>query len=610
MRIRAPGAGPHILAMTPDAPETSDRRLLRELEQLSEFQELVTRLSTGFISLPDDELDRAIDRALAEIGEYAGVDRSYVFLFSDDLALASNTHEWCAEGVEPERDHLQDLPTELFQWWMARLERFEDVYVPDVRELGNDGDSPRAFLESQGIRALIAVPLVYGARLLGFVGFDAVRGPRPWGGGERRLLRLVGDIFANGIQRKRANRALAGAEDQLRQAQKMDAVGRLAGGIAHDFNNILTAIRGYAEILQRKLGPDGPGGRELGEITAATARAANLTRQLLVFSRRQPEKREVIDLNSIVGDLRNLLGPLIGEEIRIETDLAPGLAAVEIDPGHVEQVLLNLVLNARDAMPRGGRIVIATRSVAPEDPDAAPHPGPLAGARVALSVSDTGIGVPDSIRSRIFEPFFTTKELGKGTGLGLAVVYGIVQQAGGSISVHSTPEEGSTFEVLLPATERRPARAPRPQPEAAPAAAGGVVLVVEDEEPVRRFVAHTLREHGFLVLEAGAGQEALRVAEAHPRPIDVLVSDVVIPDFRGPELERRLRARQPGFATVFMSGYAGPFLGAEDAEPALPGAGARFLQKPFETSALLRAVTSALGERRREPAGVPSTSES
>ena len=596
--------------MTHGTPRSADRKLHRQLERLSEFQELVTRLSTGFISLRDEDLDGAIDHALGEIGRFAGVDRSYVFQFSDDLALASNTHEWCAAGIEPEIDHLQQLPTELFQWWMVRLERFEDVYIPDVRELGYDGDSPREFLEGQGIRALIAVPLVYSSRLLGFLGFDAVRGPRPWGGGERRLLRLVGDIFANGIQRKRANRALAVAEDQLRQAQKMDAVGRLAGGIAHDFNNILTAIRGYAEILQRKLGPHGPGGRELGEITAATDRAANLTRQLLAFSRRQPEAREVIDLNAVVRELRNLLGPLIGEEILLETDLAPDLARVEIDPGHVEQVILNLVLNSRDAMPRGGRIAIVTRNAPPVEPGAPAHAALPPGPRVSLTVHDTGSGVEESIRGRIFDPFFTTKELGKGTGLGLAVVYGIVQQAGGAISVESAPGEGTTFEVLLPATDKAPAAGRLASAaRGAGGPASGLVLVVEDEEPVRRLVAHTLREHGLSVLEAGSGREALRVAEADGRALDVLVTDVVIPDFRGPELARRLEARQPGFATVFMSGYAGPFLGPDGADEPLPEPEIRFLQKPFESSALIAAVESALRERADRAAAVPSPSE-
>ncbi len=430
-----------------------ERRDLNDiLEHLLVFDEIVTRLSTGFVNLLDHRLDDAIDGALEEIGRFAGVDRSYVFLFSDDLELASNTHEWCAEGIEPQIDDLQELPTSAFRWWMVRLTKFETVHLPYVDALPPEEAELREFLSSQGIQSLVAVPLIHRARLLGFVGFDAVHHPRPWAAREIRLLRLVGDIFANAIERRRAQKRLAEIEEQLHQAQKMEAIGKLAGGIAHDFNNYLTAIGGFAELLAAQL--DGADGRRelAAEICRSTSRAQRLTQQLLAFSRPQAGRPELLDLNQVIRDSFPTLRQLTPEPIDLDLALCPSVTPIEIDRGHVEQIVTNLVVNARDAVRTGGTIRVVTGLLRLETRGVAALYGlEETGLYARLRVEDDGCGMDESVASRIFEPFFTTKPAGEGTGLGLATTYGLVKQARGGIRVESAPGEGTSMELILPA---------------------------------------------------------------------------------------------------------------------------------------------------------------
>jgi two-component system, cell cycle sensor histidine kinase and response regulator CckA len=363
------------------------------------------------------------------------------------------------------------------------------------------------------------------------------------------------------LQRNRT--ALRETEEQLRQAQKMDAIGRLAGGVAHDFNNLLVAINGYSELLAGSL--EDPRSRGLAEqIRKAGDRAAALTHQLLAFSRRQVMQTAIVDANTVIRDLQAMLARLLGEELRIDLDLDPQLRPIEADPNQLGQVVLNLAVNARDAMDGSGTLRIATRND---------------GAETVVVVSDTGAGMDEETQNRIFEPFFTTKGVGRGTGLGLSTVYGIVTQSGGKISVDSRLGLGTTFELRFPST----ARAEEPlatTPAAAAGARGERVLVVDDEEVVRDVVAHLLRDAGYDVLVAGSPLAALELEE----PFDVLLTDVVMPDLDGPTLAERLGAP----VVVFMSGYE---------QEALVGGDVPFLQKPFATEALLAAVRDALDAR-------------
>jgi len=385
-------------------------------------------------------------------------------------------------------------------------------------------------------------------------------------------------------------------EDQLRQSQKMEAVGRLAGGIAHDFNNILTAILGTCSLMQREL-PEGSRTREdVDEIQRSAARAAGLTRQLLAYSRRQVLQPEVLDLNVVVSEMDKMLRRLIGEDVELVTILGDDLGRVMADPGQIEQVVLNLAVNARDAMPQGGRLTIRTAN-SRDTPVPGGQGAPTS--RVTLAITDTGIGMDDQVRSHLFEPFFTTKEVGKGTGLGLATVYGIVRQSGGSILVDSRPGKGSTFTVLLPRVEEASFRRVSAPAAGSPAPETGEhrppsahILLAEDETRVRMLTQRVLEAQGYRVLSASDGQAALQLASDPALRLDLLVTDVVMPGMSGPDLARRLREARPGLPVVYMSGYADQGLAHEAA-----ATGGAFLSKPFETEELERLVQSAL-ERR------------
>jgi len=391
-----------------------------------------------------------------------------------------------------------------------------------------------------------------------------------------------------------AEEALRVSEARLRQAQKMEAVGRLAGGIAHDFNNVLTAIFGYADLLMDSLDLLDPRRADAAEIKRAAERAAGLTRQLLAFSRKQVMQPRLVNLNTVVHEMGGMLRRVVGERIALRLDLDQGLGHVTADPGQLEQVIANLGVNARDAMPDGGTLTIATANVnAPGvagAEDALPPGGPL----VALTVSDTGTGMDEHVLAHLFEPFFTTKELGRGTGLGLATVYGIVRQSGGQIQVASRPGEGSTFTVYFPRVEADPrAASTTALPEPSP---GGTetVLVVEDEAAVRHLCCRVLRAKGYRVLEAPHAEAALALVAAMAEPIHLLVTDMVMPGMGGPALAAQLVATRPTLRVLYITGYA-----LEAIEQGGDVAGADgLLQKPFSADQLARTVRELLGATR------------
>jgi PAS domain S-box-containing protein len=376
-------------------------------------------------------------------------------------------------------------------------------------------------------------------------------------------------------------------ERRLRQSQKMDAIGRLAGGIAHDFNNLLTAINGYSQLLYNALRDDDQ--RELAsEVIKAGVRAADLTRQLLAFSRNQLLTPLVLDLNAVVGDMASLLRRLIGEDIELTASIEPGLWLVRADPGCLEQVIVNLAVNARDAMPRGGRLTIETRNVILDEEYVRTRPDARIGPHVLLAVSDTGSGMDEPTLARIFEPFFSTKGE-KGTGLGLATVYGAVKQSGGHLGVYSEPGKGAAFKVYLPRAEGQPSSG-RSAQGLPPRGGGETVLLAEDDESIRILAERILQNCGYSVLVAGDGREALEMATRHAGPIDLLVTDVVMPHLGGGQLAQRLGAVRPGLKVLFLSGYT------DDAvvRHGVLEQGAAFLHKPFTIAALARKVRETL----------------
>ncbi len=383
-------------------------------------------------------------------------------------------------------------------------------------------------------------------------------------------------------------------EEQLRQAQKMEAIGRLAGGIAHDFNNLLTAISGYAEVLRDSLGPEDPRVEDVAQIVKAGDRAASLTRQLLAFSRRQVLQPRVLDLSAVVLDLKPLLARLIGDDVQVRTHVAPVPLMVRADPGQIAQVLMNLSVNARDAMPQGGSLSIETAVVSLDESFTRAHSGMHPGSHALLAVTDTGRGMDRETMGHLFEPFFTTKGVGEGTGLGLSTVYGIIKQSGGSIWAYSEPGHGTTFKIYLPISAG-PDGDDLAQPVPATAVPGGAaptetILLVEDEHAVRNFVTRLLDRAGYHVIVAASPEEADAIAGAHAGQIDLLVTDVVMPGRNGAELAAGLHVRRPEMRTLFMSGYT------EDAivHDGVLDAGVAFIGKPFAPATFLAKVRDAL----------------
>jgi len=449
-----------------------------------------------------------------------------------------------------------------------------------------DPSQERKILEQKfgTVHSVLDVPFSHGTL--------AVNSPKAHAFSEEDIqsLQILAEVLSEGFRRLDDLKALEATEEQLRQSQKMEAVGQLAGGVAHDFNNLITVITGYCQLLMKGLDRDGKPYKNVEQIKRSGERAATLVRQLLAFSRRQIMQPEVLDLNQVVADMDKMLQRLIREDVELVSTREPELGKVEADPGQLEQVIMNLVVNACDAMPQGGKLTLETANVELDAVYAQQHVEAQPGAYVMLAVSDTGVGMDAETQSRIFEPFFTTKEQG-GTGLGLSTVYGIVQQSNGHIEVYSEPGEGTTFKIYLPRVEKDRTLPPRPL-SVEPADLEGMetVLVVEDDETVRELVQRILLDYGYVILEARCGEEALSISGQHPGPIHLLLTDVVMPGMNGRELAEQLTALRPEMKVMYMSGYADHAIsrhGLVDTEVS-------FLQKPFSPEDLGREVRETL----------------
>ena len=411
-------------------------------------------------------------------------------------------------------------------------------------------------------------------------------------------LNLTNDPAVKGIvvhyrditERRAAEESLKRKEEELRQAQRLEAVGRLAGGVAHDFNNLLTVIKGYSRMLLKRLEPGATGREEVSEMDKAADRASALTRQLLAFSRGQMLRPKVLDLNDTISQMEQLLHRLAGESIEIIINPGGALCRVKADPSQLTQVVMNLAVNTRDAMPKGGRMTVATARVEADHDFITRHPAVQPGPYVRLSVSDTGIGMDADTLSHAFEPFFTTKGTGGGTGLGLSTVYGVVKQSGGYVWAESEPGRGSTFHVMLPCVEGVPGGEPEPGPKPASAAAGETILVVDDEDMVRGLLRNILNAAGYRVIEARNGQEALALAGREKGTINLLLTDVVMPGMTGLELAEKLRPGRPRTRVLFISGYTDRVAIQEAASRH----GRAFLEKPFSDDELLEKVRGVL----------------
>ena len=574
---------------------TEHRQADESLRRRLAVEELVGGISTRFISVPVLQLETAIEQELQTVASFVGADVCFLDLYNRELTTITACYEsrsararlgW--EGAA----HIVGTSLADYGWAIEQLRRGQVVDVPSVARLpaAGGGEGVREFWLSRGMHSILIIPLFQHARLIGSLGFHSLHRELSWPGEYHSLLKLMGHIMVSALTRRDAEQEKDRLQAQLLQAQKMEAVGRLTAGVAHDFNNLLMVINGYASLMQGDPGGAPPGQWQewAGKISDAGQRAADLTRQLLIFSHRHVAEMQLVDLNRLVGDMEGVLLRALGEDIRLQSHLAAGLWPVNADPSQLTQVILNLTINARDAMPGGGRLTIETENVVLDESYAAGHVATKPGQYVLMAVHDTGVGMSQDVQAHLFEPFFTTKAPGKGTGLGLATVYGIVKQCGGHVWVYSEEGRGTTFKIYLPRAlaEARPADEPA---NAVSLPAGTeTILLVEDNDGVREMVRRVLAGCGYTVLEASAADVAFQIASSYSGAIHLLLTDMVMPGLHGKALAEPLAASRPDMKVLYMSGYAGSSV-------IEGGLGDRpFMQKPFSPATLATRVRELL----------------
>jgi signal transduction histidine kinase len=533
-----------------------------------------------------------LERLLATLGTSLGWDWGEVWLVDPDADALRYAHYWHTESLDA-----PDLAEAARTLTVGRgLGLTGGVWATGQPQWSSDLFERPTFRRRHvaarlGLRTALAFPIIGSRGVVGVMLFFS-REVRPV---DELLLAATGDLGAQVgqfLERKEGEAALRRAEEQLQQWQKLEAIGRLAGGVAHDFNNLLTVIIGRCEMLKARATDEAtrPG---LALIHQTAQRAAALTRQLLAFSRKQVLRPQPLDLNAVVEGIAPMLRRLIGEDVELETRLAPRIGRVSADPSQLEQVIVNLAVNARDAMPHGGRLTMATAPVELDAGYVRRHPGSQIGRHVKLEISDTGHGMSPETLARIFEPFFTTKPVGQGTGLGLSTVYGIVKQSGGGIWAYSEPGRGTVFKVYLPVTDADAGLPETPAvPESVPRGTE-TILLSEDEAQVRELARDVLTALGYTVLEAKTSIEAVSMCSTHPGAIDLLLTDVVMPGFSGPELADRLAADRPTMKTLFMSGYTDHAI----VHRGVLADGVAYLEKPFTVETLGRTVREVLDRR-------------
>ncbi len=564
--------------------EEEVRRRNRELALLNK---IITASASGL------EPEATLDIACRELAQTFDVPQAAAALINEDRTHVSVVAEYLTEGRPSTLDttiplkanpSLQDLLDNKSPVGIYNAQ--SDPRLEPVRDL----------IRQRGIVSLLILPLVVEGEVIGSLRLDAIE-PRNFSAEEVGLARSVADQVSGALAQARLQEQRKRLEGQYRQAQKMEAVGRLTAGIAHDFNNLLTAINGFAGLMRFELSPDDPRQELVEKILLSGQRAADLVRQLMTFSRKQIIEPRVLNLNAVVTDMNEMLRRIIGEDIELQTQLAPRLWPVKADPMQIGQVIANLAVNARDAMPAGGQLIIETANVVLDDDYVASHLEAQPGEHVLLVISDTGVGMSEEVKAHLFEPFFTTKELGKGTGLGLATVYGIVTQSGGHIWAYSEEGQGSSFKIYFPRAEKIDQPMPPPRTLIDVPSGDETILLVEDDENVRALARNVLQGHGYTILEARNGQEALSVARHHPGPIHLLLTDVVIPGISGEHLAKQLTQARPDLKTLFMSGYTNSAI----MHRGLLEPGIALLQKPFSPIDLAGQVRQVLDNPYQTP---------
>ena len=687
---------------------TEHRRAEETIKRRFEFERTVATISSRFINISD--IDDAINTSLGDMGRACGVSRTYLFLFHQDGTMMDNTHEWCAEGVSPQIDNLQNLPCEMYPWWMEKLHKGAVIHIKDISKMPEEAKAEKEILESQDIKSLLVLAIYIKGELAGFIGFDNVMETGKWRDDDLAVLRTSSEIIGNALERKRSEEALRESESkfrtlfdlspqpicltefdtgrfievndklceltkytreellgrtstecqlhftedgeqflmelhgsqevhglemdfrakdgsiintlifsklvlvagesciltvfldltdrkrleaQLLQAQKMEAIGTLAGGIAHDFNNVLMGIQGHTSLALLYAESNRPHSEHIKAIEDMIGRGADLAKQLLGFARGGKYDVKPTDLNETIKKSSELFGRT-KIEIRIHRKYQKDIWLVEVDRRQIEQVLLNLYVNAWHAMPGGGDLYVETSHVVLDEKSTKAF-GVESGNYVKISVTDTGVGMDEATRQRIFDPFFTTKEMGRGTGLGLASVYGIIKNHDGIINVYSKKGEGTTFEIYLPASEKGVTILEKEVTIKEEGLVDDIlkgtetVLLVDDEDMILDVAEGMLKEMGYNVLLAGGGKDAIEVYRKHKDHINLVILDMIMPDKGGGDVYDRLKEVNPDIKVLLSTGYSINGQATEILERGCDG----FIQKPFnmkELSEIIREI--------------------
>lgn len=562
-------------------------RAEEEVKQKLGFEQTITSISSRFVGASD--IDSAITRSLGDIVSLCGASNAFLYKFHEHLTKYKKTHEWYAVKKKDENNNLQyvfnELIPQLIPQWVVRLRKGEVIQNNDYSQIPQKEESETGELHIDDVQSLLILPLHSADELTGFIALENVTKTTEWREENFAVLRVLSEIIGNALERNRL-------EEQLLQSQKMEAVGRLAGGVAHDFNNILTAILGYSYMALKSLSPDEPLYKDITDIHKASERASSLTYQLLAFSRRQLLNPEVLNLNTLISSMEKMVRRLIGEDVEIATILDSKLGYIKADRVQIEQVIMNLAVNARDAMPKGGKLTIETKNATLDDKYVQMHLDTRVNRYIMLTISDTGCGMNNEVQSHIFEPFFTTKEADKGTGLGLSTVYGIIKQSHGRILVYSEPEKGTTFKIYIPRIEKAVSKESEPSTTAEPLKGTETILAVEDNDIVRDMVDKSLNFYEYTVLTAAYPDEAIKISNEHEGPIHLLLTDVVMPKMSGRELAKHLSPLRPDMKVLYMSGFTDSAIvhhGILDSDVA-------FLQKPFTPDVLARKVREVIDQ--------------
>jgi PAS domain S-box-containing protein len=562
----------------------------RALQERLDLEELIAGMSSDLAMRRSEDVKPGIDKAIQSLGEFYTARRAAVYLLSPDGTLLSHAHGWKSEGTPDLSRRFLDLPCDAYFWLMSQLALLQPVLVSSVAELPSDAAAERRLFDRSGLESALIVPLANNARLLGFLQIGCASTDSVWKQNDIRTVNLAGQLISGAVSRMSAATARLALQAQLFQSQKVEAIGKLTGGLAHDFNNMLMPILGFSDLLLARPQDEAPDRDLLLQIQSAAKSAASLAAQLLAYSRKQPIERKVGSLNSVILKMEKLIPRVIGEDIRLVTELDTDLRTSRIDAGQIEQILMNLAVNARAAMPTGGTLSIKTANVAGAICG-------LAGQAVLLEISDTGCGMPPDVMAQAFEPFFTTKG-NQGTGLGLSVVKGIVEQHDGEILLDSKAGRGAKFHIFFPAESSSSVveEDVSPLDEAdllgRKWGMGRSVLIVEDEETVSDFLKTVLRGFGFAVTTADAGGPAMTAfAQADPA-FDLVICDIVLPDANGIDLVREFLLARPELPVIFSTGQSERFV-------LVPAGNVQLLQKPYSISELCQKVDAALAALRK-----------